>query len=79
MTPDKAQQLGNDLACLAASISEIAEEIKAMHDFDHDAGYDEPKPPSKLPTFGPVCPKRAFSDAIDRSHTTLSTLPPPMA
>ena len=34
MTPEKAQQLGNDLACLAASISEIAEELKAMYDFD---------------------------------------------
>ena len=29
MVSDKAQQLGNDLACLAASISEIAEKIKA--------------------------------------------------
>ena len=35
MSPDKAQQLGNDLACLAASIVEIAEELKAMYDFDH--------------------------------------------
>ena len=33
MTPEKAQQLGNDLACLAASISEIAEELKAMYGF----------------------------------------------
>ena len=37
MTPGKAQQIGNDLACLAASIAEIAEEIKAMYDFDHDS------------------------------------------
>jgi len=36
MTPDKAQQLGNDLACLAASIAEIAEEIKSLYDFDRD-------------------------------------------
>lgn len=36
MTPDKAQQIGNDLACLAASIAEIAEEIKSLYDFDHD-------------------------------------------
>jgi hypothetical protein len=51
MTPDKAQQLGNDLACLAASISEIAEEIKAMYDFDHDAddGHDEPEPQTEAP------------------------------
>ena len=44
MTPDKAQQIGNDLACLAASIAEIAEEIKAMYNFAHDSdeAYDEP-------------------------------------
>jgi hypothetical protein len=35
MSPDKAQQLGNDLACLAASIAEIAEELKAMYDFGY--------------------------------------------
>ena len=52
MSPDKAQQLGNDLACLAASISEIAEELKAMYDFDHDDApapeppVDQPKPPA---------------------------------
>ena len=32
-----------------------------------------PKPPSKLPTRGPVCPKRALSAAIVRSQTTCST------
>ena len=52
MSPDKAQQLGNDLACLAASIAEIAEELKAMYDFDHDdvpdpePQVDQPKPPA---------------------------------
>jgi hypothetical protein len=40
MSPDKARQIGNDLACLAASIAEIAEEIKAMYDFDHDCDGD---------------------------------------
>jgi len=50
MTPGQAQQYGNDLACLAASIAKIAEEIKAMYDFDHDKGCDEPEPP-KPPTF----------------------------
>lgn len=51
MTPDKAQQLGNDLACLAASIAEIAEEIKALYDFDHDSdeGYDESESQVELP------------------------------
>ena len=49
MTPDKAQQIGNDLACLAASIAEIAEEIKALYDFDHDsdAVCDEPELPKE--------------------------------
>lgn len=41
MTPEKAQQLGNDLACLAVSISEIAEELKAMYDIDCDQASGE--------------------------------------
>ena len=57
MASDKAQQLGNDLACLAASISEIAEKIKAMHDFDHDAAYDEPEPQVDAPKPNPPKPK----------------------
>ena len=52
MTPGKAQQIGNDLACLAASIAEIAEEIKALYDFDQDsdAVCDEPELPKEEPT-----------------------------
>ena len=51
MTPGKAQQIGNDLACLAASIAEIAEEIRALYDFDHDsdAVCDEPELPKEEP------------------------------
>jgi len=45
MSPDKAQQLGNDLACLAASIAEIAEELKAMYEFDHE-NAPNPEPPA---------------------------------
>lgn len=37
MLPDKAQQIGNDLACIARTLAELAEEIKAEYDFDHDA------------------------------------------
>ena len=37
------------------------------------ASRPAPYPPSKLPTFGPVWPKRALSAAIVRSHTTCST------
>ena len=57
MTLDKAQQLGNDLVCLAASISEIAEELKAMYDFDHDDGYDESEPREEAPKPEPPKPK----------------------
>lgn len=59
MTPDKAQQLGNDLACLAASISEISEELKTMYDFDNgsDERYDEPEPPVEVPQPKPPKPK----------------------
>ena len=51
MSPDKARQIGNDLACLAASIAEIAEEIKAMYDFDHDREDDnrQSSPPASEP------------------------------
>jgi hypothetical protein len=41
MSPDKAQQIGNDLACIARTLAELAKEIKAEYDFDHDAD-DEP-------------------------------------
>ena len=42
MTPDKMQQLGDDLARLAASISEIAAELKSVSHVDH--GNCEPEP-----------------------------------
>lgn len=45
MSPDKARQIGNDLACLAASIAEIAEEIKGMYEDDDK----EPAPPAPEP------------------------------
>src|SRR5207302_1341578 len=38
-----------------------------------------PWPASTLPTRGPVCPKTALSDAMERSQSTWSTWPPPMA
>ena len=58
MTPGKAQQIGNDLACLAASIAEIAEEIKALYDADHDnnEAYDEPELPKEEPAPEPPKP-----------------------
>ena len=58
MTPGKAQQIGNDLACLAASIAGIAEEIKAMYDFDHDSdeANDKPDLPKEEPAPEPPKP-----------------------
>ncbi len=55
MTPGKAQQIGNDLACLAASIAEIAEEIKAFYDTEH--GSDEPELVKEEPTPDPPKPQ----------------------
>jgi len=59
MSPDKAQQIGNDLACLAASIAEIAEEIKALYDLAHevDDGDGEPEPRAETPQPEPQKPK----------------------
>ncbi len=63
MTPDRATKLGNDLCCLAASIAEIGEELKALYDFDSQDSMEdyaesekeqqtEPNPePLKEPTF----------------------------
>ena len=47
MTPDKMQQLGDDLAQLAASISEIAAELKSVSLADQ--GIGEPEPPEDTP------------------------------
>ena len=56
MTPDKAQQIGNNLSCLATSIAEIAEEIKSLYDFDHssDDASDEAEQPKEEPTPEPT-------------------------
>lgn len=43
MSPDKAQQIGNDLACIARTLVELAEEIKAEYDFDHGADDESPE------------------------------------
>ena len=43
MLPDKALQIGNDLACIARTLAELAEEIKAEYDFDHDAVEEYPE------------------------------------
>lgn len=47
MAPDKMQQLGDDLARLAASIAEIAKELKSVSHEDH--GNCEPEPQVEAP------------------------------
>ena len=69
MSPDKAQQLGNDLACLAVSIAEIAEELKAMYDFDYENAPD-PEPPAEQPKPPALAEVRAFlADKSRDGHT----------
>ena len=48
MTPDKMQQLGDDLARLAASISEIAGELKSIGHFDNGSGEESDVPESQV-------------------------------
>ena len=47
MTPDKMQQLGDDIARLAASISKIAEELKSVSHVAHGSGEESVEPESK--------------------------------
>ena len=49
MTPDKMQQLGDDLARLAASIAEIAKELKSVSHVDHDNCESESQVESAAP------------------------------
>ena len=51
MNPDKAISLGNDLACIAAQLAEIAEEFKDVYDVYPDQiplPQDEPEPPKPI-------------------------------
>ena len=48
MTPDKMQQLGDDLARLAESISEIAEELKSVSNSDYGNGEESVEPESQV-------------------------------
>ena len=58
MTPDKMQQLGDDLARLAASIAEIAKELKSVSHVDH--GNCEPE--SKVESADPQKPKLTLEE-----------------
>ena len=50
MATDKAQQLGHDLSHLAASISKIAEEIKAIGGSEPVGTHAEPEPQAAAPS-----------------------------
>lgn len=50
MAPNKAQRLGHELAHLAASISKIAEEIKAMSGSEPASTHDDTEPHAEAPT-----------------------------
>lgn len=41
MSPDKARQIGNDLASIVKTLAELAEEIEA--EYDHDSGDEPPE------------------------------------
>ena len=47
MTTDKMQQLGDDLARLAESISKIAEELKSVSHAAHGSGEESVEPESQ--------------------------------
>lgn len=72
MSPDKAQQIGNDLACIAKALAELAEEIKAEYDFDRDAvdehTEDENVPEVKYPDISEV--RSLLAEKSRTGHTS---------
>ena len=72
MTPDKMQQLGDDLAQLAASISEIAAELKSFSHADHgsvelESQVEAPDPEKpKQPTLEEV--RGILADRASNGH-----------
>lgn len=71
MSPNKAQQIGNDLASIARTLAELAEEIKAECDFDHDAEdespEEEPAAEVKFPDISEV--RGLFAEKSRAGHT----------
>ena len=73
MSPDKARQIGNDLSCIAKTLADLAEEIKAEYDFDHDAEdestYEESIVPEvKYPDISEV--RGLLAEKSRAGHTT---------
>ena len=71
MSPDKAQRIGNDLACMAKTLSELADELKAEYDLDREAEEDAPEgapvPEVKYPDISEV--RGLLADKSRAGHT----------
>ena len=64
MTPDKMQQLGDDLARLAASISKIAEELKSVSHVAHGSGEESVEPQSQVEATDSEKPKQPTLEEV---------------
>ena len=64
MTPDKMQQLGDDLARLAASISKIAEELKSVSHAAHGSGEESVEPESQVEAPAPEKPMQPTLEEV---------------
>ena len=64
MTQDKMQQLGDDLARLAASISKIAVELKAVSLVDYGSGEESVEPESQVEAPDPEKPKQPTLEEV---------------
>ena len=64
MVPDKMQQLGDDLARLAASIAEIAKELKSISHVDHGSGAESVEPESQVEAPDPEKPKQPTLEEV---------------
>ena len=64
MTPDKMQQLGDDLARIAASISEIAEKLKSVSLVDHGSGEESDVPEPHVEAPDPEKPKQPTLEEV---------------
>ena len=64
MAPNKMQQLGDDLARLAASISEIAGDLKSIGHFDNGSGEESVVPESQVEAPDPAIPKQPTLEEV---------------
>ena len=64
MIPDKMQQFGDDLARLAVSISEIAEELKSVSHVAHGSGDESVEPESQVEAPNSEKPKQPTLEEV---------------